>query len=488
MTETSTSEPGGTPPPPEPPPPSPSAGRPPLRRDPDTGYLAGVAAGLANHLDVDLVLVRIGFVIVTLLTQGLGAVAYLLGWVFIPQAPRGSGGSDPAGGPARRGASFWLGVGLLTLGAIWFVSAATGPGGPLGRLDGGLIVPLALLGLGVALWRRSEAVPADTQSPDGSGWSPAGHPTPPSYPTVQPSPSSYPTWQPPPPMSAPPPASPIPPTPERSPMSVSTHPPASATDAASAAPRPPTGPPPGGTGSSGGDWTPPPVPPRERSLLTRATLGLTLLTVGVLWILELADLVALGPLRVLSIALAIVGGGLLVGSVAGRGRVLIVVGIALLPVVIVGSLLRGLPSMDALVAGDNRFGQIVERPGSTEEIDTAYRLGAGEFVVDLGDVDIEPGDEVDTSIEMGAGRLRVIVPADVDLEVEARLGVGELRVLDQRRSGLGLSLAVTDQIPGGDRPQASGTSDEQPTGDRSPVLTIDLNVGVGDVTIERDDS
>lgn len=478
MSEPSTSEPGATPPPPEPPPPSPNTTRPPLRRDPDAGYLAGVAAGLANHLGVDVVLVRIGFVIVTLLTQGLGAVAYLLGWMFIPQAPPGSGGSEATGGTARRGASFWLGVGLLTLGAIWFVSAATGPGGPLGQLDAGLIVPLALLGLGVALWRRSEVVPAGTQGPDGSIWSPAG----------QPPVSSYPTGQPQPTRSAPPPASPIPPTPEASPMSVSTDPPQSTTGAASTAPQPPTGPPPGGTGASGGDWTPPPVPPQERSLLTRATLGLTLLTVGVLWILELADIVALGPLRVLAIALAIVGGGLLVGSLAGRGRALIIVGVALLPLVIVGSLLRGLPAMDGLVAGDNRFGQIAERPGSTEEIDPTYRLGAGEFVVDLGDVDFAPGDELATSIEMGAGELRVIVPDDVDLEVAARLGVGELRVLDQRRSGLGLSLAVTDRIAGGDRTDASGTSDEQLSGDRPPVLTIDLNVGVGDVTIERDDS
>lgn len=476
MTETSTSEPGGTPPPPGPPPPASGAGRPPLRRDPDAGYLAGVAAGLANHLGLDVVLVRIGFVIVTLITQGLGAVAYLLGWMFIPPAPRGSGAPEGADGTARRGASFWFGVVLLTLGAIWFVSAVTGPGGPLGGIDGGLIVPLVLLGLGVALWRRSEAAPPPGSTPAPGSMAPPGS---------APGPGSMP-----PPTSPPssPPSSPPPPMPEAAAMSVSTHPPRSASADATPGAPPPTGPPPGGSDpAGGGGWTPPPVPKRGRSLLTRATLGLTLLTVGVLWILDLADITVLGPLRILAIALAIVGTGLLVGSVAGRGRALIIVGVVLLPLVIVGSLLRGLPSMDGLVAGDNRFGQITERAETPEEIDASYRLGAGEFVVDLGAVTAEPGDELTTSIELGAGELRVIVPDDIDLEVEARLGVGELRVLDQRRSGLGLSLSTTDRVAGADHAGASVTSEDPPSGGSPPVLRIDLNVGVGDVTVERID-
>lgn len=271
-------------------------------------------------------------------------------------------------------------------------------------------------------------------------------------------------------------------------MSVSTHPPRStAGDPPTAAP-PPTGPPPAGSApTGGGGWTPPPVPKRERSLLTRATLGLTLLTVGVLWILELADITVLGPLRILAIALAIVGAGLLVGSVAGRGRALIIVGVVLLPLVIVGSLLRGLPSMDVLVAGDSRFGQVTERAEAPDEIDASYRLGAGEFVVDLGDVSAEPGDELATSIELGAGELRVIVPDDIDLEVEARLGVGELRVLDQRRSGLGLSLSATDRVSGADDTDASVASEDPPAEGQPPVLSIDLNVGVGDVIVERID-
>lgn len=476
MTETDTSQPGTPPPPPGPPPPVPGNGRPPLRRDPDAGYLAGVAAGMANHLGVDVVLVRIGFVIVTLLTQGLGAVAYLLGWVFIPQAPRGSGASGATDdGTARRGASFWVGVVLLTLGAIWFVTAATGPGGPVGRIDGGLIVPLVLLGLGVALWRRSEASPADDPRPGGGP--PPGATRPPD---VAPPPGS-----PPPPVSSTPPTSP---SPEAPAMSVSIDPSGPAPAAPTAAAPPPAGPPPGGPDPTGGSgWTPPPVPTRERSLLTRATLGLTLLTVGVLWILELADITVLGPLRILAIALAIVGAGLLVGSVAGRGRALIIVGVILLPLVIVGSLLRGLPSVDVLAAGDNRFGQIIERAEAPEELDGAYRLGAGEFVIDLGDLVTEPGDELATSIELGAGELRVIVPDDVDLEVEARLGIGELRVLDQRRSGLGLSLSTTDPVSGADGGGASVTAQDPPAGGPTPVLTIDLNVGVGDVTVERID-
>jgi phage shock protein PspC (stress-responsive transcriptional regulator) len=45
--------------------------------------LAGVAAGVAAHFDVDVVVVRIALVILTVL-GGVGPVAYLAGWLLIP--------------------------------------------------------------------------------------------------------------------------------------------------------------------------------------------------------------------------------------------------------------------------------------------------------------------------------------------------------------------------------------------------------------------
>jgi phage shock protein PspC (stress-responsive transcriptional regulator) len=45
--------------------------------------VAGVAAGLADYLDVDPTLVRVGFVALTLM-GGIAVPLYLAGWLLIP--------------------------------------------------------------------------------------------------------------------------------------------------------------------------------------------------------------------------------------------------------------------------------------------------------------------------------------------------------------------------------------------------------------------
>jgi phage shock protein PspC (stress-responsive transcriptional regulator) len=58
-------------------------GRPALRRGYDGRMLAGVAAGLAGYLDVDVTAVRIAFVVLALL-GGAGIPLYLAGLLLIP--------------------------------------------------------------------------------------------------------------------------------------------------------------------------------------------------------------------------------------------------------------------------------------------------------------------------------------------------------------------------------------------------------------------
>jgi len=55
----------------------------PLRRPYHGRILAGVAAGIADYLAVDVSVVRIGFVVLSLL-GGLGIPAYIAGWLLIP--------------------------------------------------------------------------------------------------------------------------------------------------------------------------------------------------------------------------------------------------------------------------------------------------------------------------------------------------------------------------------------------------------------------
>jgi phage shock protein PspC (stress-responsive transcriptional regulator) len=60
------------------------AGRPPLRRAYHGRMLAGVAAGIADYLDVDVTIVRVAFV-VSMFFGGAGIVAYLAGLLLIPE-------------------------------------------------------------------------------------------------------------------------------------------------------------------------------------------------------------------------------------------------------------------------------------------------------------------------------------------------------------------------------------------------------------------
>jgi phage shock protein PspC (stress-responsive transcriptional regulator) len=62
----------------------------PLRRVLQGSILGGVASGLAEYLDVDTAVVRIGFVALCLLA-GIALPIYIAGWMLIPEE-----GSDSA--------------------------------------------------------------------------------------------------------------------------------------------------------------------------------------------------------------------------------------------------------------------------------------------------------------------------------------------------------------------------------------------------------
>ena len=67
----------------------PGAGQPTLRRSATDRMVGGVAGGLAEHLGIDALLWRIGFVALTL-AGGSGVLVYLLLWVLMPPAAAGA--------------------------------------------------------------------------------------------------------------------------------------------------------------------------------------------------------------------------------------------------------------------------------------------------------------------------------------------------------------------------------------------------------------
>lgn len=59
-----------------------------LHRSQDNRFLFGVAGGLAEYFDVEPVLVRVGWVLLTIATAGIAALAYIVMAIFTPDSGR----------------------------------------------------------------------------------------------------------------------------------------------------------------------------------------------------------------------------------------------------------------------------------------------------------------------------------------------------------------------------------------------------------------
>ncbi len=51
--------------------------------------LGGVCAGIGNYFDVDPVIIRILWVVLTLISLGAGIIAYIIAWIIIPEEEEG---------------------------------------------------------------------------------------------------------------------------------------------------------------------------------------------------------------------------------------------------------------------------------------------------------------------------------------------------------------------------------------------------------------
>jgi phage shock protein PspC (stress-responsive transcriptional regulator) len=481
----------------------PTSARPPLRRRPEGRLLGGVATGIADHLDVDVVIVRIVFVVLTVVTNGLGLVAYVLGWIFIPEAdPR----EVPAAQVAHRSAAvdggrdavFWIGVGLLVVGVLALfggpLSSGGWLGGPFGR---DLIWPIVLIAFGFALWRAGDRPTSATPfspppvPPSTSSGTPSGAPTSSTSPGVMPEtssampaaaglarttepimttdttprPGAYPDAEPSAPADVEPPAPVVGDgggSPTR-PMDT-----ASGMGAAGMVPPPPPPAPPTEPAGSGPSWTPPPAPKREGSLLTRITIGLALVTAGVLWLLHAAEAIVLGPGQVLAAALLVLGLGLIVGAFVGRGRWLILPGMLLVPIVLftVVAFPNGWQSWD--LDDGQAVGERTESPATLDQLQESYQLGAGELSLDLTGLgpDLARAGETTLRVQVGAGQIRIDLPDGVDLEVTGRVGAGKVDVLGVTGEGLGVNRTA-----------------ERAPDDARGRLIIDAQVGFGEIHV-----
>jgi hypothetical protein len=174
-----------------------------------------------------------------------------------------------------------------------------------------------------------------------------------------------------------------------------------------------------------------------------------------------------------------VGVGAAVGGGAVIAGLVIAVGVALCVSAFIGgarwlvlpALIIAIPLGFVAAAGidvDGGIGDRDYRPTSLTEVRDGYSLGIGELRVDLRDVDLPVG-RTPLKLDMGIGSVRVLVPDDVCVASDVRVGAGYARVFDRDSAGLDVDWR---QIP-----------TETPTAKR---LMIDGNIGVGELQVVHD--
>ncbi len=55
------------------------------RASPRESMIGGVCAGIANYFEVDPTLIRLGWIIMTMFSWGMGIIAYLIMWIIMPR-------------------------------------------------------------------------------------------------------------------------------------------------------------------------------------------------------------------------------------------------------------------------------------------------------------------------------------------------------------------------------------------------------------------
>lgn len=205
-----------------------------------------------------------------------------------------------------------------------------------------------------------------------------------------------------------------------------------------------------------------PRPPADRHGPAAATVlvGALLVLVGIGWLLDAGGVEV--PWRaLLPAALIAVGLACVAGAFRGRQHAMMVVGVALTAVLSVAVAADW--DLDVPLAGG--VGDRTERPATPAEL-TEYELGAGDFLLDLQQLQVPPGTTA-VQARVGVGELVVELPDGVSVQVMASSGLGEVQVLGEQEGGFANRVDTTVEA-GGDR-----------------RLELDLRVGMGQVRVER---
>ncbi|MGI5457199.1 PspC domain-containing protein [Streptomyces sp. CA-249302] len=115
------------------------------------------------------------------------------------------------------------------------------------------------------------------------------------------------------------------------------------------------------------------------------------------------------------------------------------------------------------------------QPAAVAEVQEMYNLGTGVGTLDLSRVHLGKGQTVSTGADVGAGRLKVIVPKDATVKLSIDVGVGDIQLPGDEQKDVdvepGKHKDVTLAPAGGAR--------------NTGTLEVELQVGVGQAEVSR---
>ncbi|MGC9666691.1 PspC domain-containing protein [Planosporangium sp. 12N6] len=420
-------------------------------------WFAGVAAAIGRATNTDPVLWRV-LLGVLILFGGVGLLIYVLGWLLIPAEGDTGSAAEALIGRGHSSTSAPLALGLAVLAVVMFGVAFSN------SVRTALLGAAVILGAAALVSRGGSTFGRPANTPPQPG---GPVPPPPGAPFAPPAGAPF---APPAGVTTPFPSAP---TPFPAAGSTMSFPPAGATTSFAAGTGAPTArtATEAGTGEAPAGYRPPfaphgpyassspyaqslgygappppqypglappapprpPKPPRERSRLGRVVLSLTCLALGALVVTDVAG-ESYPASAYIAVPLAVIGLGLVVGAWLGRARWLIFPGMVLLvalPIVATASNWHiGRPGRS--------MASVSWAPTSVSELNSTYRTDGGDATLDLSQIDFRDR-SADVTVRTSAGKLVVILPPNVDVDVTAQVDAGSADVLGQSWGGLGTS-------------------------------------------------
>jgi hypothetical protein len=145
--------------------------------------------------------------------------------------------------------------------------------------------------------------------------------------------------------------------------------------------------------------------------------------------------------------------------------------------VITAALLAGAAALPRDITAD--WKEASWKPAAVARVRTGYDLGTGRATLDLTRVRPATGRSVATDARVGAGRLKVIVPADVTVRMDIDVGLGDIRLPGDGGKDV-------DVRPGRHRDVTLAPAKAAARGSGTPgTLDLTLGVGVGQVEVSR---